>query len=126
MNKEVISTNKAPSAIGPYSQGIKVENFIFVSGQIPVNPETGEISKDIKEQAAQSMTNIKNILAESGASLDDVVKVTIFITDLNNFAAVNEVYGSFFSEGYPARSCVEVSKLPKDVGLEIEVIAVRR
>lgn len=126
MNKEVISTNKAPSAIGPYSQGIKLGNFIFVSGQIPVNPETGEISKDIKEQAAQSMTNIKNILAESGASLDDVVKVTIFITDLNNFAAVNEVYGSFFSGSYPARSCVEVSKLPKDVGLEIEVIAVRR
>ena len=124
MKKEIISTKKAPAAIGPYSQGVKFENLIFVSGQIPVNPETGEVSEDIRKQAAQSMTNIKNILEADGASLDDVVKTTIFIKDLSNFAAVNEVYASFFSGSYPARSCVEVSNLPKGVGLEIEVIAV--
>lgn len=126
MNKEVISTTNAPAAIGPYSQGISLENLIFVSGQIPVNPETGEISTDIKEQTKQSMKNIQNILKESGSSLDDVVKVTIFITDLSNFTDVNEVYGSFFTGNYPARSCVEVSKLPKGVGIEIEAIALRK
>ena len=94
MNKEIISTSNAPAAIGPYSQGISLENLIFVSGQIPVNPETGEISKDIKEQSKQSMKNIQSILKETGVSLDDVVKVTIFITDLSNFTDVNEVYGS--------------------------------
>lgn len=126
MNREIILTSKAPAAIGPYSQGIKLENIIFVSGQIPVNPETGEVSKDIKEQTAQSMKNISSILEKSGASLEDVVKVTIFITDLSNFAEVNEVYGSFFTGSYPARSCVEVSKLPKGVDIEIEAIAIAK
>lgn len=123
MKKEIIVSEKAPGAIGPYSQAVKFENLIFVSGQIPVNPESGEISKDIKEQAAQSMANIKNILEEAGASLDDIVKTTIFVKDLSNFETVNEVYKSFFSNTYPARSCVEVSKLPKDAGIEIEAIA---
>lgn len=126
MNKQIISTNNAPAAIGPYSQGISLENLIFVSGQIPVNPETGEIAKDIREQTKQSMKNIESILKQSGASLNDVVKITIFVTDLSNFTDVNEVYGSFFTENYPARSCVEVSKLPKGVGIEIEAIAVRK
>lgn len=126
MNKEIISTSNAPAAIGPYSQGISLENLMFVSGQIPVNPENGEIPVDIKEQTKQSMKNLQNILKEAGSSLDDVVKVTIFITDLSNFTDVNEVYGSFFTGNYPARSCVEVSKLPKDVGIEIEAIALRK
>lgn len=126
MNKEIISTSNAPAAIGPYSQGISLENLIFVSGQIPVNPENGEIPVDIKEQTKQSMKNLQNILKEAGSSLDDVVKVTIFITDLSNFTDVNEVYGSFFTGNYPARSCVEVSKLPKGVGIEIEAIALRK
>lgn len=126
MNKEIISTSNAPAAIGPYSQGISLENLMFVSGQIPVNPENGEIPVDIKEQTKQSMKNLQNILKEAGSSLDDVVKVTIFITDLSNFTDVNEVYGSFFTGNYPARSCVEVSKLPKGVGIEIEAIALRK
>lgn len=126
MNKKIISTSNAPAAIGPYSQGISLENLIFVSGQIPVNPENGEIPVDIKEQTKQSMKNLQNILKEAGSSLDDVVKVTIFITDLSNFTDVNEVYGSFFTGNYPARSCVEVSKLPKGVGIEIEAIALRK
>ena len=126
MNKEIISTSNAPAAIGPYSQGISLENLIFVSGQIPVNAENGELPVAIKEQTKQSMKNLQNILKEAGSSLDDVVKVTIFITDLSNFTDVNEVYGSFFTGNYPARSCVEVSKLPKGVGIEIEAIALRK
>jgi 2-iminobutanoate/2-iminopropanoate deaminase len=97
---------------------------IFVSGQLPVNPQTGEISEDIKEQTIQSLNNVKAILEEVGASLVDVVKVTVFLKDLSDFSAVNEVYGEFFTENYPARCCVEVSKLPKDAGVEIEVMAI--
>ena len=124
MVKEIISTKNAPGAIGPYSQGIKKGDFIFVSGQLPINVQTGEMSEDIKEQTKQSLNNVKEILEETGASLDDVVKVTVFLKDLSNFSDVNEIYGQFFTKNYPARCCVEVSKLPKDAGVEIEVIAI--
>ncbi|GGA36573.1 RidA family protein [Psychrobacillus lasiicapitis] len=124
MVKEVISTENAPGAIGPYSQAIKKGKFIFVSGQLPVNPQTGEISEDIKEQTIQSLNNVKKVVEAAGASLEDVVKTTVFLTDLSNFSDVNEIYGRYFTENFPARSCVEVSRLPKDVGVEIEVIAI--
>ena len=124
MVKEVISTKNAPGAIGPYSQAIKKDKYIFVSGQLPVNPQTGEMAEDIKEQTKQSLNNVKEILEAAGSSLEDVVKTTVFLKDLSNFTKVNEVYGEFFTENYPARCCVEVSKLPKDAGVEIEVIAI--
>lgn len=122
--KKVISTTKAPGAIGPYSQGIHTGNMIFVSGQIPLDPETGKFPETIEEMTRQSLTNIKNILEEAGSSMNNVVKTTVFLKDMNDFAAMNAVYATFFEEGsYPARSAVEVSRLPKDVKIEIEVIA---
>lgn len=124
MIKNVISTKDAPGAIGPYSQAIQMGQSVFVSGQLPVNPQTGEIPEDIKEQTKQSLNNVKEILKEAGASLEDVVKVTVFLKDLANFSKVNETYGEFFTENYPARCCVEISRLPKDAGVEIEVMAV--
>ena len=124
MTKKSILTKNAPGAIGPYSQAIKTGNFIFVSGQLPVNPESGLMPGGIKQQTKQSLNNVKEILKEAGASLQDVVKVTVFLSDLENFSAVNEVYGQFFTKDYPARCCVEVSRLPKDAGVEIEVMAV--
>lgn len=123
MDKVIISTKNAPSAIGPYSQGIKVGDMIFTSGQIPVNPATGEIVTEIKAATKQSLENVKAILEEAGSSLDKVVKVVVFIKDMNDFAAVNEVYGEYFSDNKPARSCVEVARLPKDCPIEIEAIA---
>lgn len=125
MGNTAISTEKAPKAIGPYSQGIKGGNLIFTSGQLPIDPETGVlVQDDIKLATRQSIENVKAILEEAGASLNDVVKVTIFIKDMNDFALVNEVYGEYFSEHKPARSCVEVARLPKDGKIEIEAIAV--
>ncbi|WP_077368039.1 RidA family protein [Anaerosalibacter sp. Marseille-P3206] len=125
MDNTQIKTNKAPAAIGPYSQGVKGGNIIFTSGQLPIVPETGElISDDIKRATKQSMENVKAILTEAGATLEDVVKVTIFIKDMGEFALVNEVYGEYFNEHKPARSCIEVSKLPKDGKIEIEAIAI--
>nr|WP_304217072.1 RidA family protein [Fredinandcohnia onubensis] len=124
MGKEPISTKNAPGAIGPYSQAIKKKNYLFVSGQLPVNPQTGEMPENIIEQTRQSLKNVKEIVEAAGASLEDVVKTTVFLTDLSNFTDVNGVYGEFFTENFPARSCVEVSKLPKDAGVEIEVIAI--
>ena len=118
-----IKTNNAPSAIGPYSQAIAANNMVFTSGQIPVNPLTGEISEGIEAQANQVFTNIKNLLEASGTSIDKVVKTTVFISDMNNFAQVNKIYETYFTAPYPARSCVEVSRLPKDVLIEVEVIA---
>lgn len=119
-----ISTDKAPGAIGPYSQGVTLENLVFTSGQIPVNPATGEVSADIKEQTRQSLENVKAVLAAAGATLENVFKTTVFIKDMNDFAAINEVYATFFTgDVLPARSCVEVARLPKDVKVEIEVIA---
>lgn len=125
MTKEVINTNNAPEAIGPYSQGVIVGDFVYTSGQIPLNPVTGELVTDIKLATKQSMENIKSILEEAGTSLNNVVKTSIFLKDLNDFEAVNEVYRTYFIENKPARSCVQVAKLPKDAVIEIEAIAVK-
>lgn len=122
---KVISTDKAPAAIGPYSQAIDMGAFIFCSGQIPINPATGQMADNAVDQARQSMENVKSLLAAAGTSLDKVVKTTIFLKNLEDFGAINEVYASFFSGTFPARSCVEVARLPKDALIEIEVIAVK-
>lgn len=123
MNKEVISTNNAPGAIGPYSQAIKAGNFIYTSGQLPINSKNNELIEDIKNATAQCLENVKAILEEAGTSMDKVVKTLVFLKDLNDFSAMNEVYASYFKENPPARSCIEVSKLPKDAIVEIEVVA---
>ena len=122
--KKVINTNQAPAAIGPYSQAIKVGNLVFTSGQIPINPATGNfVEGGIKEQTRQSLTNIKAILEEAGLSMNNVVKTTVFLADMNDFADMNSVYAEFFSEPYPARSAVAVKTLPKGALVEIEVVA---
>lgn len=122
--KKVISTPKAPAAIGPYSQAIVTGNLLFSSGQIPIDPATGNIVEaDITVQATQVFENIKAVLEEAGTSLDKVVKTTCFLSDMGNFAKVNEVYTKYFTKDAPARSAVEVARLPKDVMVEIEVIA---
>ena len=122
---KLIHTDKAPKAIGPYSQAVKAGNMLFVSGQVPFNPETMEIVEgDVKAQTAQSLKNVQAILAEAGLDFSHVVKSTVFIKDMNEFAQINEVYAEFFGENKPARACVEVARLPKDVKVEIEVIAV--
>lgn len=123
--KKVIATTSAPGAIGPYSQAIDTGSFVYASGQIPINPATGDIPEDIKEQTAQSLANVKAILAEAGLTTDNVVKTTVFLADMNDFAAMNEVYASVFTAPYPARSAVAVRELPKGVMVEIEVIAAR-
>ncbi len=126
MNKTIISTDKAPAAIGPYSQAIAVGDMIFTSGVIPIIPETGELETgDIKAQAKQAIGNLINLLEAAGANADSVVKTTVFIKDMNDFAAVNEVYATYFTDNYPARSCVEVARLPKDVLIEIEAVALK-
>ena len=119
-----ISTDKAPAAVGPYSQAIVSGAFVFASGQIPVNPETGDVPDDIVDQARQALTNLKNVLEAAGSGMDKAVRVTVYITDISAFADVNKVYAEFFEEPYPSRSCVEVSKLPKGVKIEIDAIAV--
>ena len=122
--KKVIRTTKAPSAIGPYSQAIQVGNIIYTSGQIPIDPATGNfVAGGVREQARQSLTNVKAILDEAGLTLDNVVKTTVFMADMNDFADVNAVYAEFFAEPYPARSAVAVKTLPKGALVEIEVIA---
>ena len=118
MKHQVIHTDNAPKAIGPYSQAVKAGNMLFVSGQVPFVPET------IKAQTAQSLKNVQAILAEAGLDFSHVVKSTVFIKDMNEFAQINEVYAEFFGENKPARACVEVARLPKDVKVEIEVIAI--
>ena len=123
--KKVIATTAAPGAIGPYSQAIDTGSMVFISGQIPVNPATGEIPEGIKAQAAQSLANVKAILAEAGLTVDNVVKTTVFLADMSMFADMNEVYAQTFTEPFPARSAVAVRELPKQVLVEIEVIAVR-
>ncbi len=124
MKKMVISTKAAPAAIGPYSQAIKAGNLVFVSGQIPIIPETGEtLHGDAAVQTRQVLNNLRNILDAAGASLDKVVKTTIFMKDLNDYAAVNDVYKDFLKKNPPARAAVQVSRLPKDVAIEIEAIA---
>ncbi len=122
---ETISTNNAPQALGPYSQALKVGGFIFCSGQIPINPATNTIEAvTIEDQTRQVITNLKNVLETAGSSLAQVVKTTVFIKDMNDFAALNGVYAELFGDTKPARSCVEVARLPKDVKVEIECIAV--
>ena len=123
MSKEIISTKNAPQAIGPYSQAVKTGNLMFISGQIPLNPETGDlVSGSIEDEANQVLNNIKSICEAAGNSLEDIVKITIFLTDLDNFATVNEVMKAHFSEPYPARATIEVSGLPLGVNVEIEAI----
>lgn len=123
MMKNVISTDKAPAAIGPYSQAIEVNGMVYTSGIIPVVPETGAIPEGSAAQAAQALTNLSNLLEAAGCSMADVIKTTVFIKEMNDFGAINEVYQTFFEGDFPARSCVEVARLPKDVMLEIEAIA---
>ena len=121
---KAISTKKAPAAIGPYSQAIRVGNLVYTSGQIPIDPATGAfVEGGIKEQTRQSLTNVRAILAEAGLAMSDVVKTTVFMADMNDFAEMNGVYAEFFAEPYPARSAVAVKTLPKGALVEIEVIA---
>lgn len=123
--KNVISTDKAPAAIGPYSQAIEAGGVVYTSGVIPVVPDTGKIPEGSVNQAKQAFENLSNLLEAAGTSMANVVKTTVFIKEMNDFAAINEVYQTFFENPYPARSCVEVARLPKDVMLEIEAIAVK-
>ncbi|MBQ5798479.1 MAG: RidA family protein [Clostridia bacterium] len=122
---KVISTDKSPAAIGPYSQGLDAGNIVFVSGQIPVNVETGTMADTIEEQTAQSLNNVKNILAANGLTMANVIKTSVFLSDLNDFAAMNKVYETFFTAPYPTRSCVQVAEIPKGAKIEIECIAVK-
>jgi 2-iminobutanoate/2-iminopropanoate deaminase len=122
--REVIFTENAPAAIGPYSQAIKIQGLVYTSGQVPVNPKTGKIdSDDVEVQAKQVMENVKAVLSAAGSDLAKVVKCTIFLKDLGDFGKVNEIYGSYFQNEPPARSCVQVAKLPLDCKVEIEAIA---
>ncbi|MBD5251103.1 MAG: reactive intermediate/imine deaminase [Barnesiella sp.] len=123
--KKVIATQAAPAAIGPYSQAIDLGSMVYCSGQIPINPATGEIPEGIKAQTAQAIANVKAILAEAGLTIDNVVKTTVFLADMSLFGEMNEVYGAEFTEPYPARSAVAVKELPKQVLVEVEVVAVR-
>ena len=123
--KNIISTDKAPAAIGPYSQAIEVNGMVYTSGVIPVVPATGEIPEGIEAQAKQAIGNLVALLGEAGVKAEDVIKTTVFIKDMNDFAKVNAVYSEFFTKDCPARSCVEVARLPKDVLIEIEAIGVK-
>lgn len=126
MNYEIVETNKAPQAIGPYSQGIVSNGFVFTSGQIPINPATGKIdAKTVSAQVRQDLENIKGVLEAAGTSLEQVVKFTVYMVDLNDFSKLNEVFAEYFPERQPARAAVQVSRLPLDVQVEIEAIAVK-
>jgi 2-iminobutanoate/2-iminopropanoate deaminase len=126
MDKKVIATTNAPGAIGPYSQARLVGDLLITSGQLPLDPATGAFPEGIEAQTRQSLTNVKAIVEAAGLTMDDVVKTTVFLSDMNNFGAMNGVYAEFFTEGkYPARSAVEVARLPKDALVEIEVIAAK-
>ena len=122
--KTIISTPKAPAAIGPYSQAVLVNGMLFTSGVIPIDPETNTLVEgDVTVQARQAIGNLKNLIEASGSSMDKVVKTTVFIQDMNDFGKINDIYKDFFTSDFPARSCVEVARLPKDVLIEIEAIA---
>lgn len=123
--KTVISTPKAPAAIGPYSQAIEVNGMVYTSGVIPVDPATGIIPEGVEAQATQAIGNLVNLLEAAGSSAQNVVKTTVFIKNMDDFATINKIYASFFTGTYPARSCVEVARLPKDVLIEIEAIAIK-
>ena len=124
MEKKQVHTERAHAAIGPYSQGLDLGQLVFTSGQIPVAPD-GSVSDDVAEQARQCMENLKAVLEAAGSSMDKVIKTTVFITDINQFGTINEVYAKFFSQPYPARSCVQVAQLPKGVAIEVEAIALK-
>lgn len=126
MSKEIISTNKAPGAIGPYSQAVRANGMIFCSGQIPINPATNELVEGVEAQTRQVMENIKGVLEECNLDFSNIVKTTIFLTDMNQFGTVNSIYGEYFPENPPARATVQVSRLPKDVEVEIDFIAVEK
>ena len=120
--KTIISTSQAPAAIGPYAQAVETNGLVITSGQLPIDPATGAFPEGIQAQTRQSLTNVKAILTEAGTDMDHVLKTTVFVSDMNNFAAMNEVYATFFTEGsYPSRSAVEVARLPKDALVEIEI-----
>lgn len=123
MSLKLVATEKAPAAVGPYSQGVQVGNLVFTSGQLPLVPGTGELISDIEKATRQSLDNVKAILEAAGTSLEKVIKVTIFVADINDFAKINEIYAEYFSNHKPARSLVEVSNLPKGGVIEIEAIA---
>lgn len=124
MKKQIINTKKAPAPIGPYNQSVKVGEMLFVSGQIALHPESGALNMDsLEKETHQVMQNLEAILAEAGSSFDQVIKSSIFLSDMDNFAEVNEIYGSYFKSDFPARECVEVARLPKSVNVEISVIA---
>ena len=122
MNKTVIASDKSPAAIGPYSQAIEVNGFIYTSGIIGVDPKTGEAKNSIEEQTKQVFDNMKGLLGDAGSSMNQVVKTTVFIKNMEDFAKINEIYAKYFTEPFPARSCVEGARLPKDVLLEVETI----
>jgi 2-iminobutanoate/2-iminopropanoate deaminase len=123
--KEIISTENAPSAIGPYSQAVKTGNLVFVSGQIPIDPATGEfVSSDVAEQSEQVLKNLKAVLEAAGSSLNNVVKTTVFLADMNDFAVMNEIYAKHFGDNKPARATVQAARLPRDARVEIDCIAV--
>lgn len=124
MKLQRVTSDKAPAAIGPYSQAIKVGNFVFTSGQLPMNPETGQIEGDIKAQTQMALTNLANVLEAAGSGIDKVVKTTVFLADINEFGAMNEVYATFFGEVPPARSAFQAANLPKGAKVEIEAVAV--
>jgi len=123
--KKAISIDKAPAAIGPYSQAIEVNGMVFTSGVIPVNPATGEIPEGVEAQAEQAFSNMAALLQAAGTSIEAVIKTTVFIKEMNDFGKINEVYAKYFTGTFPARSCVEVARLPKDVLLEVEAIATK-
>lgn len=123
--KRAISTDLAPAAIGPYSQAIEVNGMVYTSGIIPVVPESGEIADGSAAQAKQALLNLSNLLKAAGTGMENVVKTTVFIKNMDDFGAINEVYETFFEGVYPARSCVEVARLPKDVMIEIEAVAIK-
>lgn len=127
MKKNQIQTDKAPQAIGPYSQAIEVNGMVYTSGVVPIDPATGDVVEgDIKVQATRVFDSMKALLEAAGSSCEDVVKTTVFIKDMNDFAALNEIYASYFTGTFPARSCVEVARLPKDVLIEMEAIALKK
>jgi len=123
--KEIVSTENAPGAIGPYSQAVKTGNMVFCSGQIPIDPATGEfVSNDVAEQTEQVLKNLSAVLGAAGTGLNNVVKTTVFLADMNDFTAMNEVYAKYFSDNKPARATVQAARLPRDARVEIECIAV--